>query len=235
MNDTNLIVIDTASFDLKIAVSIMGRELFVDKKDSSNQNVEMLIPIIDSVFKELEVSPDIINNIAVCVGPGSFTGIRVGLAASFGLILGKEIDIVGFSQFDVYRFLLKNRPNSAIIPVIDAKKNSLYTSFISTSKSSSDNENSYPAGECLTIDDFFCKIKEIDNNICFTGKDFSLIKERVDRELNRDYEYCYPDNYSSKDMFYAIKEMIESGEKGSTEPLYLRKSDAELLLLTLSR
>jgi len=228
MNNINIIIIDTVSFDLKIAVSIGEKEFFIDKKDSSSQNVESLIPLINSIFKELNASPNIITHIAVCVGPGSFTGIRVGLATVFGLVFCKTIDTIGFSQFDIYRFLLKDKVDYTIVPIIDAKKDSVYTCFIS-SKINSDEKNLL--GECLTINELSNKLNDIGGKIYFAGKDFLYLRDRIIDEKDINYEYCYSDDYSSKDMLYAIKEKISRGEKGILEPLYLRKSDAELSLI----
>jgi len=231
MNNINLIVIDTVSFDLKIAISIGEKEFFIDKKDYSNQNVESLMPIIDTIFKEQNLFPNIITNIAVCVGPGSFTGIRVGLATAFGLIFGKNIDIIGFSQFDIYKALLKDKIDCTIIPIIDAKKDSVYTCFISDKISDKIEDEKNLVGECLTINELSDRLNSIDGKVYFTGKDFLSLKDRIVGKKDIIYEYCYIDDYSSKDMFYVIKKRISNGENGILEPLYLRKSDAEISLL----
>jgi len=237
MNIINLIAIDTVSDDLKIAVNIGEKEFFINKKNNSSQNVESLIPLIDSTFKELNVSPNVITHVAVCVGPGSFTGIRVGLATAFGLVFGKNIDIVGFSQFDIYNSISKNKLDHKdkidyiIIPIIDAKKDSVYTCFIS--KNINDDEN-YLAGECLAINELSNKlndiVNDIDRKIYFVGKDFLPLRDRIINNKNINYEYCYTDNYSSEDMFYVMRKRIIKGKRGIVEPLYLRKSDAELSL-----
>jgi tRNA threonylcarbamoyladenosine biosynthesis protein TsaB len=60
---------------------------------------EFLLPAIAEILKETSVSLQDINGIAVCTGTGSFTGIRIGLSAAYGLSLAANIPLVGVSAF----------------------------------------------------------------------------------------------------------------------------------------
>src|SRR5439155_16275699 len=67
-----------------------------------------LLPMIDSVLRKAGVTPSAIEAIAVSVGPGSFTGVRVGLATAKGIILGTQALLIGVSTLEAlaagYRF-----------------------------------------------------------------------------------------------------------------------------------
>jgi tRNA threonylcarbamoyladenosine biosynthesis protein TsaB len=59
-----------------------------------------LLPMIDSVLRKAGVAPSAIEAIAVSVGPGSFTGLRVGLATAKGMILGTQALLIGVSTLE---------------------------------------------------------------------------------------------------------------------------------------
>jgi tRNA threonylcarbamoyladenosine biosynthesis protein TsaB len=60
---------------------------------------EALLPIVDAVMRKARVAPAALDLVAVSVGPGSFTGIRVGLAAARGIALATSARMVGVSSF----------------------------------------------------------------------------------------------------------------------------------------
>ena len=71
------------------------------------KHTERLLPGMDWIFSELEMEPSQIEAIAVGLGPGSFTGLRVGLATAKGLALSLEIPIAGISSLDALAWQVK--------------------------------------------------------------------------------------------------------------------------------
>ena len=63
-------------------------------------HAERLFPMIDELMAEAGCSPGDLSRIAVCTGPGSFTGLRVGVAAARGLALGLGIPAIGVTRFE---------------------------------------------------------------------------------------------------------------------------------------
>ncbi len=63
-------------------------------------HAEALLPMIDAVLREAKLSPAALDLLAVTVGPGSFTGLRIGLAAARGLALAGGIAALGVTSFD---------------------------------------------------------------------------------------------------------------------------------------
>ena len=60
---------------------------------------EALLPMVDAAMREAGLAPAAIDCVAVTTGPGSFTGIRVGLAAARGIALARDLPLVGVSSF----------------------------------------------------------------------------------------------------------------------------------------
>lgn len=71
----------------------------VISEDIGNGHAEQLMPIIERVFSQANAVPSDVGKIAVSVGPGSFTGVRVGVATARGLALALGIPVVGVSTF----------------------------------------------------------------------------------------------------------------------------------------
>jgi tRNA threonylcarbamoyladenosine biosynthesis protein TsaB len=219
MEPLNILVIDTSTDYLKIALSMNGKEVFVDLKNGF-RHIENLIPEVDNCFKSIKAEKKELKFIGICTGPGSFTGIRIGIASALGISYGAFIPCLGFSVFDVYKFLFSENQDEIIVPIIDAKKNKFYCSFIEKNK----DIGMYD----LDISEINTKLNQIDKKIIFTGKDFILIKDKIQIT---NFEYRYNNGYQSKDLLaYTIYTINSKTELKNPEPIYLRKSEAEISL-----
>ena len=84
-----------------------------------------LAPMVADMFKEAGFSPADIHRIAVCTGPGSFTGQRVGLSFARGLALPHKIPVLGFSCFDVWAAQNDPERTRNILTVADVRRGQL--------------------------------------------------------------------------------------------------------------
>ncbi len=89
---------------------------------------ERLLPIINTLLNEAELSVKDIELVGVDIGPGSFTGLRVGLAVAKGLCFARNIPIVGVNSLKLLASQL-GEVSVPIIPVIDAKREQYYTAI----------------------------------------------------------------------------------------------------------
>ena len=88
---------------------------------------EKLMPLIDELFKSVNSTIDEIDLIACDVGPGSFTGIRIGVATVKGLALAKKIKVIGCSSLEALAYNMQNADN--ICSIIDARNNQVYSAI----------------------------------------------------------------------------------------------------------
>lgn len=224
MDKVNLLAFDTSDAYLKLAVYIDGKTSTLSVNNNS-RHIENLVPSVKKALEEIRGAAVDIQTILVCVGPGSFTGIRIGIstAEAFGYSLKKEV--YGFSVFDVYNYLYKDVDgDTVVVPVIDAKKNRYYCSFL---HGRLDNKLFDISKE--DIADMILK-EYADKKVIFAGKDFSAIEAYIS-SAGIQYDYNHKESYSELEMlgfaFYFLKE----GELKEPEPIYLRKSEAEIALL----
>lgn len=66
-------------------------------------HAETLLPMIDTVLREAQLTPAALDLLVVTVGPGSFTGLRIGLAAARGLALARKLPALGVAGFDAVK------------------------------------------------------------------------------------------------------------------------------------
>ncbi len=93
---------------------------------------ETLMPIIDDVLRCCEKQLGDLSAIAVTVGPGSFTGLRIGMAAVKGLSLAAHIPVVGISTLDTLAHNI-SCSEALVCPLLDARKQEVYTALYDVS------------------------------------------------------------------------------------------------------
>jgi tRNA threonylcarbamoyladenosine biosynthesis protein TsaB len=101
------------------------REEFINYKKTHS---ETLMPGIDRVLRDCEITVNDLAAIAVTVGPGSFTGLRIGLATAKGLCMACGKPLIGISTLDVLAHNIAFS-DSLVCPLLDARKQEVYTAF----------------------------------------------------------------------------------------------------------
>lgn len=89
-----------------------------------------LLSAVDYLMNEVEVDWPNIEAVAVSIGPGSFTGLRIGMATAKGLVFGTDRKMVGVSTLD--GLASKCAPSPSICAVLDARKGEVYAAFYRT-------------------------------------------------------------------------------------------------------
>ena len=93
-------------------------------------HAEALMPMIDRVMKAAELPFAALDRIAVTVGPGSFTGLRVGISAARGLGLAAERTVVGVTTLSAYAAPLLSESGGPIVSLIDARHDHVYMQVV---------------------------------------------------------------------------------------------------------
>ncbi|MBI3598413.1 MAG: tRNA (adenosine(37)-N6)-threonylcarbamoyltransferase complex dimerization subunit type 1 TsaB [Nitrospirae bacterium] len=94
------------------------------------RHAERLLPLIDSMLREAHVSLSDLHAIAVSIGPGSFTGLRVGLATAKGLAIGCGLPLVPVPTLEAMALPFCHS-KTVIVPVITARKDAVYWAIFS--------------------------------------------------------------------------------------------------------
>ena len=97
------------------------------KKNHSN----IVMPIIDNLFKISDLTINDIDKIAVAIGPGSFTGVRIALGIAKGLAMALNKPLIAVNELDILEAIAGGNENE-IIPLIDARKERVYYKYQNT-------------------------------------------------------------------------------------------------------
>jgi tRNA threonylcarbamoyladenosine biosynthesis protein TsaB len=118
-----ILVIDTSGPECAAGIYDSGKDVLVASKSETlgKGHAERLISVIDEVFSEAGLALKDMARIGVTIGPGSFTGIRVGVAAARGFALSLGIPAVGVTTLQVVaEQVLEIDPPAPVIAAIDA-------------------------------------------------------------------------------------------------------------------
>lgn len=118
------LAIESATLVASVAVGEDTRVLAEITSRVALTHSERLLPMIDQVLGLAEVGLDSLNAIAVAAGPGSFTGLRIGLATAKGLAHARNYQLYPVSTLEA---LAWQQPQGLIVPLLDARREQVYT------------------------------------------------------------------------------------------------------------
>jgi tRNA threonylcarbamoyl adenosine modification protein YeaZ len=124
-----ILAIDTAGVDCSAALydSAGGRILSAVSEPIGKGHAERLMAVIDRALEEANQTLAAVQRVAVVVGPGSFTGIRVGVAAARGLALALKVPAVGITTLEVLARSYQDRhEGQSVVAAMDAKRGEVY-------------------------------------------------------------------------------------------------------------
>lgn len=120
-----LLALDTSANMVSVALLDEDRVWGFVQEDMERGHAESLMPIIARLMENAQMTLKEIDGIAVSVGPGSFTGVRVGLAAARAFGLALKIPVYGVTCFESVVFGI----HKPVAVVLDTKRDDFYVQF----------------------------------------------------------------------------------------------------------
>lgn len=230
-----ILSIDTAS-DV-CGVSILENNNLIEKFDviTKESHSQRLMPIIENAFKKTKLTIDDIDLIVCDIGPGSFTGIRIGIATVKAFCDSKDIIPIGISSLEALAYSIKN--NSKIIcSIINAKNDNCYFALYEKSKDNTLQTLIEPEAEnidtTLSILNSY-NLDTLDNKvISFVGDGSKVYKDKILEIFpNSIISNEKNDILDSYNLGLAGFDKYSSGEEiEELLPLYLKKPQAQIQL-----
>jgi tRNA threonylcarbamoyladenosine biosynthesis protein TsaB len=176
--------------------------------------------MVKSVLDTLKLTPNDIDAFAVSEGPGSFTGVRIGVATVKGLAFGKDKKCVGVSTIEALAQNLEGF-EGIVCPIMNARRGQVYTgAFLNGKRIVED--------QCMMLCDLIPVLEAYGVPIYFVGDGYSLIEKMENPLFAKTPEVLrYQNAFSVGKVAYA---KLTRGEFTSDEGLrveYLRKAQAE--------
>lgn len=217
-----ILVIETSS---KICgVSILEDNVLIKKIELNNglTHSESLMPTIEEIFKETNLTLKDINLIVCDIGPGSFTGIRIGVATAKAFSDSLNINCVGVSSLETLAYNVKD--NGFICSIIDCKNDNCYYALYK-----------YENGiySCIinpkadTIQNAISNLEQFSESIYFIGDGAIEYKSIISNSI-KNAEFIDNNSIDTYNLGLAGLNLYDSENYNSDIlPLYLRKPQAE--------
>lgn len=220
--------IDTSTMAASVAViedNQLVCEYTINTKKTHSQK---LMPMIENMLKESDLNINDIDLIGICVGPGSFTGLRIGMATAKAIAHVNNIPIVGVTSLEMLAANM-NLCDKKICSILDAQRNQVYTAKFE-----------YIGNRLVQINDTdVLEIDKLINEISSSEDDYILIGEAVYKyeEKLKDIENISIPSPShnvtkSSSLCSIALEKYNQGENIEScytiNPMYIRKSQAEV-------
>lgn len=122
-----ILAIDTAHGVCSVAISDGGVVVAAKTDLEPSKQAERLLPTVNQLLLENNLSYAVLGAIAADIGPGSFTGVRIGLAAARGIALATKLPLIGVSSLEAlaYQAKLENDYENLLV-VLDARRGQVY-------------------------------------------------------------------------------------------------------------
>lgn len=175
-----ILSIDTSNYVLGIGLidesQVLGEYISNIKKNHSVR----VMPAIQTIMNECGVAPKDLTKIVVAKGPGSYTGVRIGVTIAKTLAWTLNIPITGVSSLEVLAASVGRHFNGYISPLFDARRGQIYTGLYQ-----------FKNGQLLTIEqdqlvltaEWAPKLDALDGNILFVGNDLPLHDQVIKEAL----------------------------------------------------
>lgn len=226
----NILALDTSGPNCSVAVLNEQNVIANFNINIGKTHSETLLPLIDSLLNFSNLSLEDIDVYACCVGPGSFTGIRIGIATVKGFAISVSKPIVSVSSLESLAYNIPTF-DGLICSILDAKNNNVYAGLYKL------NNSIEIVGDYYTdsIDDLIKSLKTYNTNVLFVGDGAISYNNLLKKELG-EKAFFTPYHLNGQSAVSLAKAALDKYNKSEIEtvdtlhPLYLKKSQAERML-----
>ena len=224
-----ILAIDTSSKICSVSI-LEDKNVIIEKhNDDEKTHSQKLMPLIDELFKESNLTLDNIDLLACSQGPGSFTGIRIGISTVKAFADVKNIPIIGVTSLESLAYNVTNP--GLIATLIDAKHDNVYFALYEL-KDGKYTTVINPVSD--SISNVIESLKKYDGKIIFVGDGSEVHKDLISSEFS-DYvlsssEQNIQTSISVGKSAFDKYNSFDYKKEFTLSPIYLKKSQAEINL-----
>lgn len=221
---TLLLLIETATDTCSVSLARDGKIIACEETHNSRSHASILTVYIDKILRENKISPSQLDGIAVSKGPGSYTGLRIGVATAKGLCYPLEKPLISIPTLQSMAFLIReqltphNSPLTTLLcPLIDAKRLEVYTALFNSEL------NYLEETKAVILDTHFLESYLAKNKIVFFGSGAEKLKPLLQDNTHAIFHDAFL--ISSKGMVALAEEKFNKKEFEDIayfEPHYLK-------------
>jgi len=221
-----ILAVDTTTFAGSVALLENERLLAEVDIDSAKTYSERLLPAVDFVLKTNGLDIKDMDGFALAAGPGSFTGIRIGLSTvkSFSYASGKPIAAV--STLEALAWKLRHPQSHLLCPLLDAKKGEIFAALFESKGGKL--KEIVPQGAYLP--DCFFSLLPSHRVIFFVGNGVDAYRNKIFEYFKDKARFPSRSPFIAYEVGYLGYDLLKKGKGLSfqeVKPFYFRKSQAE--------
>ena len=208
---------ETSSKNCSVTLSSEGKLISnFDLEDDKYRHSELLTSTIKDILTQNNISVKELSAVAIGIGPGSFTGLRIGFSVAKGLCYPHKINLIGISSLKILANSIKN-DSGDIIPMINDKGNFYYLSTFENGL----NEVGSPLIYQVDSDFINRNIKENSIIVVNNKESFKYINSIINKQIKLQYRPISSVNMIDLSYLSYIEQKFE--DLAYFEPLYVKK------------
>lgn len=219
-----ILALESAAAIASVALTEDGVTLAELTLDNGNTHSETLLPMADMLFRLTGKTCADVDLFAASVGPGSFTGIRIGAATVKGLAFGTGKCCIGVSSLEALAYGLRGR-DGLVCPVLNARRRQVYTALF---RSENGNIARLTDDTVRTVDELDAYLADYPEPVLFVGDAARFAAETATHKAEPVAAPLL--RASAASVAYAAQAAYARGERGTDatlSPVYLRPCQAE--------
>ena len=219
--------IDTSTHSTSVCVIDDDKFICEYTVNTKKTHSQKLMPMIENMLELSDLSIREIDAVAICEGPGSFTGLRIGMATAKAIAHVNDIPVIGVNSLEILAGNM-NLCDKKICSILDAQRNQVYTGRYQY------------VGEKLTeikeigiepIDDLLKELSESDEEWILVGEAVYKYEDKIKEIKNIQIPAASNNVTKSSSLCSVAKAKYDEGKDiyncYNINPLYIRKSQAE--------
>lgn len=224
-----ILSIDSSTPVAGIAVADGERLLGEVMLNTKNTHSEKLMPLIKQLLGELKMTMQDVDVVAAMQGPGSFTGLRIGMATAKGLVQGAGKKLIAVPTLDCLAYNLVHYPG-VICPVMNAQKKQVYTALYRSDENGMTRLSDYQA---IPAEQLTQELAQLGEDIWFVGDGAAVFADVFERDLGKcchlaDGHQILPRAGTLAMLAAKRAQAGQFDDLFQTELIYIRKSEAEV-------
>lgn len=216
----NILALDTSLGACSAAV-VRDGEIFSAYEKRSREHAEVIMPMIAQVLDEASLGYEALGAIAVTTGPGSFTGVRVGVSTARGLALATSLPLIGVNSLEVMAHIALEKIDARVDVlgiVVDARRGEVYMALYS-------GEGDVISGPAALSPEQAVEMLPDQGQVVLAGSGGALVADAASK-TGLSIE-CILSELQPDAAGLAVMAMTRSPVEGPLSPLYLRPPDAK--------
>ena len=224
-----ILSIDSSTPVAGIAVSDGKKLLGEVMINTQNTHSEKLMPMVAQLLHDLQMSIQQIDAVAITCGPGSFTGLRIGMATAKGIVQGGNKKLIAIPTLDTLAQNLNHYPG-IICPIMNAQKKQVYTAIYRSGRNKLERLSDYQA---IAVEQLAAQLKELKEDIWFVGDGVAAFADMFQELLGDACRFADGHNILPRAGALAMLAAERASEERfddlyQAELIYIRKSEAEV-------